>query len=117
MASISLPGQLVRTRLFALGVPWRFTVTLDGATVLFLRSRAGADPVTCLWALDLDSPPTPPGRQPDLRICATGRRQPARTGSAVSSATAASVPGTTAGSQPYGIIAVPCAPPAVRAAP
>ncbi|MGH3373097.1 MAG: prolyl oligopeptidase family serine peptidase [Actinoallomurus sp.] len=55
MATISLPGQLVRTRCFALGVPARFTVTPDGATVLFLRSRAGDDPVTCLWALDLDS--------------------------------------------------------------
>ncbi len=26
-----------------------------GKTVLYLRSRAGDDPVTCLWALDLDS--------------------------------------------------------------
>jgi len=55
MATISLPGQLARTRCFALGVPARFTVTPDGATVLFLRSRAGDDPVTCLWALDLES--------------------------------------------------------------
>jgi dipeptidyl-peptidase-4 len=55
MIPISLPGQLVRTRRFTLGVPEQFTVALDGATVLFLRSRAGDDPVTCLWALDLDS--------------------------------------------------------------
>jgi len=27
----------------------------NGAVVLFLRSRAGDDPVTCLWMLDLDS--------------------------------------------------------------
>lgn len=46
-----LPAQLVRTRLFTLGVPDRFTVTPDGA-VLFLRSRAGDDTVACLWALD-----------------------------------------------------------------
>ena len=51
----SLPEQLVRTRLFTLGVPAQFTITRDGAAVLFLRSRAGDDPVTCLWALDLGS--------------------------------------------------------------
>ncbi len=55
MAPISLPGQLVRTRRFTLGVPGQFTVALDGAAVLFLRSRGGDDPVTCLWALDLGS--------------------------------------------------------------
>ena len=51
----TLPGQLVRTRRFTLGVPDQFTVALGGAAVLFLRSRAGDDPVTCLWVLDLDS--------------------------------------------------------------
>jgi dipeptidyl-peptidase 4 len=55
MISISLPAQIVRTRRFTLGVPEQFTVTPDGTAVLFLRSRAGDDPVTCLWALDLDS--------------------------------------------------------------
>ncbi|MFD9330937.1 prolyl oligopeptidase family serine peptidase [Streptomyces sp. NPDC060065] len=55
MATISLPGQLVRTRRFELGVPEQFTVTPDGSAVLFLRSRAGDDPVACLWALDLAS--------------------------------------------------------------
>jgi dipeptidyl-peptidase-4 len=54
VAMNSLPGQLVRTRRFTLGVPGQFTVVPDGA-VLFLRSRAGDDPVTCLWVLDLDS--------------------------------------------------------------
>jgi dipeptidyl-peptidase-4 len=52
---VSLPDQLVRTRLFTLGVPKQFTVVLGGKAVLFLRSRAGDDPVTCLWLLDLDS--------------------------------------------------------------
>lgn len=51
----SLLAQLVRTRLFTLGVPSQFTVTGDGSAVLYLRSRAGDDPVTCLWALDLSS--------------------------------------------------------------
>lgn len=55
MTSISLPAQIVRTRRFTRGVPEQFTVTLDGSAVLFLRSRAGDDPVVCLWALDLDS--------------------------------------------------------------
>jgi dipeptidyl-peptidase-4 len=55
MMPIYLPSQLVRTRRFTLGVPEQFTVALDGAAVLFLRSRSGDDPVTRLWALDLDS--------------------------------------------------------------
>lgn len=51
----SLPEQLVRTRRFSNGVPERFTLTPDGRTVLFLRSRAGDQPALCLWALDLDT--------------------------------------------------------------
>ena len=52
---MSLPAQIARTRRFSLGVPGQFTVGPDGAEVLFLRTRAGDDPVACLWALDLDS--------------------------------------------------------------
>src|SRR3954469_7044022 len=55
MAMISLPGRLAPTRRFSCGVPGRFTVASGGNTVLFLRSRAGDDPVACLWALDLHS--------------------------------------------------------------
>jgi dipeptidyl-peptidase-4 len=55
MAAISLPAQIVRTRRFTLGVPGQFAVMPDGASVLFLRSRAGHDPLTCLWSLDLTS--------------------------------------------------------------
>ncbi|MEV7152516.1 prolyl oligopeptidase family serine peptidase [Streptomyces sp. NPDC093084] len=44
--------QLARTRRFTLGAPARVTVARDGALVLFLRSRAGDDPVGCLWSLD-----------------------------------------------------------------
>src|ERR1700728_3478477 len=55
MKLISFLEQLVQTRRFTLGVPGQFTVAPDGAYVLFLRSRAGNDPVACLWALDLDS--------------------------------------------------------------
>jgi hypothetical protein len=52
---MSLPGQLVRTQRFTSGVPAQFTVTLDGAAVLFLRSRAGGDPAGRLWVLELAS--------------------------------------------------------------
>ncbi|RVX41705.1 dipeptidyl-peptidase-4 [Nonomuraea polychroma] len=50
-----LPRQFARTRRFSLGDPSAFTVSADGASVVFLRSRGGDDPVACLWALDLDS--------------------------------------------------------------
>ena len=55
LSTPSFPAQLVRTRLFTLGVPQQFTITAGGSAVLFLRSRAPDDPVTCLWALDLSS--------------------------------------------------------------
>jgi dipeptidyl-peptidase 4 len=53
LPSSALPRQLARTRRFSLGVPGRFTVTPDGGTVFFLRTRGGDDPVSCLWALDV----------------------------------------------------------------
>ncbi|GGJ26681.1 S9 family peptidase [Streptomyces brasiliensis] len=55
VSTTSLPAQLVRTACFTRGVPGHFTVTPDGATVLFLRGRTGDDPAPCLWALDLNS--------------------------------------------------------------
>jgi dipeptidyl-peptidase 4 len=55
MPTTTLPGQLNRTRLFTSGVPDQFTVAENAGTVFFLRSRAGDDPVACLWALELDS--------------------------------------------------------------
>jgi len=48
----SFPRQQARTRGFRLGVPRAFQVSPDGARVTFLRSRAGDDPVTCLWEAD-----------------------------------------------------------------
>jgi dipeptidyl-peptidase 4 len=47
------PRQLASTRRFTLGVPRAVTVSADGGRVLFLRTRGGEDPVTCLWRLDL----------------------------------------------------------------
>src|SRR5215467_4701927 len=55
MPTISLPRQLARTEWFTLGVPDHFTSAEDEVTVLFLRSRAGDDPVSCLWALQAGS--------------------------------------------------------------
>ncbi|MEU6658399.1 prolyl oligopeptidase family serine peptidase [Streptomyces sp. NPDC046821] len=43
------PRQYARTRSFSLGAPNRFTVSADGARVLFLRTGGGADPVSALW--------------------------------------------------------------------
>jgi dipeptidyl-peptidase-4 len=48
----ALPRQLARTRRFSLGHPTRAIASPDGRTVFFLRSRAGDDPVGCLWAVD-----------------------------------------------------------------
>jgi dipeptidyl-peptidase 4 len=53
--SVSLPRQWARTHRFWLGVPRSFTIAADGGRVLFLRSRAGDDPETCLWSLDAAS--------------------------------------------------------------
>jgi dipeptidyl-peptidase 4 len=49
----SLPRQYARTRGFTLGVPRDFTIAPGGDRIVFLRSRGGADPVTCLWSLDV----------------------------------------------------------------
>ncbi len=51
-AGLSLPRLYALTRRFSLGVPGQITVSADGATVIFLRTRGGTDPVSCLWALD-----------------------------------------------------------------
>ena len=51
----SFPRQEARTRRFTLGVPRAFRVSPDGTRVVFLRTNSGADPVTCLWALDVAS--------------------------------------------------------------
>src|SRR5580658_10666874 len=51
----SFPRQQARTRRFTLGVPRAFQVSPDGQRIAFLRSKAGSDPVTCLWELDVAS--------------------------------------------------------------
>jgi dipeptidyl-peptidase-4 len=49
----TFPRQKARTRNFTLGVARDFRVAADGQRVVFLRSRQGDDPVTCLWAYDV----------------------------------------------------------------
>ncbi len=51
----SFPRQEARTRRFTLGEPRAFRVSPAGSRVAFLRTAGGADPVTCLWVLDVGS--------------------------------------------------------------
>ena len=51
----SFPRQQARTRRFSLGVPRSFSISPDGTRIVFLRSKGGDDPVTCLWQLDVAS--------------------------------------------------------------
>ena len=46
------PRQVARTRGFSLGAPRAFTVSPDGRRIVFLRTRAGDDPASCLWVFD-----------------------------------------------------------------
>lgn len=55
MSEPSFPEQYARTRRFSLGAPRDPVLAPDGDRLLFLRSRGGADLVTCLWELDLDT--------------------------------------------------------------
>lgn len=51
MPPLTLPRQHARTARFKLGIPRDFTISPDGARVVFLRSTAGDDPVNRLWTL------------------------------------------------------------------
>ena len=51
----SFPRQYARTRRFKLGAPRNIVVSPDGKRVVFTRSRAGDDPVNCLYVLDVAS--------------------------------------------------------------
>ncbi|HEV8563969.1 MAG TPA: prolyl oligopeptidase family serine peptidase [Actinomycetota bacterium] len=53
MTPDSFPCQQARTRNFNLGAPGSFQVSADGSRVTFIRSKAGDDPVACLWTLDV----------------------------------------------------------------
>jgi dipeptidyl-peptidase 4 len=51
--SDTFPRQYARTQRFTLGEPRNVTVSPDGERAVFLRSRAGDDPVNCLWTQHL----------------------------------------------------------------
>lgn len=53
--SDSFPRQHARTQRLTLGEPRNVVVSPDGDRVVFGRSRAGDDPVNCLWLLDVTS--------------------------------------------------------------
>jgi dipeptidyl-peptidase-4 len=53
----TFPRQQARTRRFSLGAPRSFEISADGSRIVFLRSKGGSDPVTCLWVLDLPADP------------------------------------------------------------
>jgi len=55
VSETSFPRQQARTRRFSLGAPRDFAISPDGGRVLFLRSRGGTDPLTCLWQFNVDS--------------------------------------------------------------
>ena len=52
---LAFPRQRARTRSGTLGIARTFTVSPDGGRVVFLRTKAGDDPITCLWVLDVSS--------------------------------------------------------------
>ena len=47
------PRQVARTRGFSLGVPRSFIVSSDGERVVYLRTKRGDDPVSCLWVFEV----------------------------------------------------------------
>ena len=53
--SDTFPRQYARTQRLSLGEPRTFTVSGDGRRVVFVRSRAGDDPVNALWVFDVDT--------------------------------------------------------------
>lgn len=51
----TFPRQHARTQRLTLGEPRTVTVSPDGSRAVFLRSRAGDDPVNCVWVRDLET--------------------------------------------------------------
>lgn len=51
----SFPRQYARTRRLTLGEPRNLVVSPDGQRIVFIRSRSGDDPISCLYLLDVAS--------------------------------------------------------------
>ncbi len=52
--SDTFPRQYARTQRFTLGEPRNVVASADGLRAVFLRSRAGDDPVNCLWTQSIE---------------------------------------------------------------
>ncbi|HEX2785051.1 MAG TPA: prolyl oligopeptidase family serine peptidase [Ilumatobacteraceae bacterium] len=49
----TFPRQYARTRRLTLGEPRNLVVSPDGQRIVFIRSRAGDDPINCLYVFDV----------------------------------------------------------------
>jgi dipeptidyl-peptidase-4 len=87
VSQISFPRQYARTRRFSLGTPRGIAIAPDGRRILFLRSKSGSDPLTCLYELDVaagserlvvDPEPFLVGRLEELPAEERARRERAR---------------------------------------
>ncbi len=83
---MTFPRQYARSRRLTLGQPRTFSITPDGASVLFLRSTGADDAVLRLWAIDAESgqerlladPGTLGADDADLPAAERARRERAR---------------------------------------
>ncbi|MFI6443223.1 prolyl oligopeptidase family serine peptidase [Kitasatospora sp. NPDC050543] len=87
----TFPRQYARTLRYTVGAPRSFTVTSDGARVVFLRSLSGGDRANRLWTLDTstgreriaaDPVALLGGGEEDLSPAERARRERSREGSA-----------------------------------
>jgi len=86
--SDTFPRQYARTQRLTLGEPRSFTVSPDGARVLFVRSHGGSDSVNTLWLYDtvtcleheILDPRTVSFNLSDLTVEELSRRERAREG-------------------------------------
>ncbi len=86
----TFPRQYAATRRFTLGTPRNIQISADGHRVLFLRSKAGDDPVLCLWELTIATgverlvvdPNDMADLDADLPAAERARRERAREGAA-----------------------------------
>jgi dipeptidyl-peptidase 4 len=104
----TFPRQYARTQRLTLGDPRDVTVSSDGRRIVFLRSRAGDDPVNCLWVADADTgeerlvadprqlPDEHPATDDDLPAEELARRQRARESASGITAYATDAAGTVA---------------------
>jgi dipeptidyl-peptidase-4 len=53
VTDVPFPRLYARTMRFTLGIPTGFSVSPDGARVLFVRSRSGTQPTGVLWVADV----------------------------------------------------------------